>query len=285
MDSHAPSQSFLASPYLRSLIAGGFAGTAVDLSLYPLDTLKTRLQSSGGLFANGGWSGVYKGVGSVIAGSAPGAALFFVTYEATKSGLARSRQSHGQDTVGIVAAGDHILAASLGEIAACTVRVPTEVVKQRAQASQFSSSWMALRNIFTSNRGLGRVWMELYRGWGITIMREIPFTTIQFPLWEAIKRWRSVRKGGKVNAGESALFGSLSGCVAAAATTPLDVLKTRLMLGKKKEPALSILRDLVKEEGIRGLFKGIGPRVIWISVGGAIFLGAWDFAKGALENL
>ena len=42
-----------------------------------------------------------------------------------------------------------------------------------------------------------------------------------------------MRKGGKVNAGESALFGSLSGCVAAAATTPLDVLKTRLMLGKK----------------------------------------------------
>ncbi|CUS08197.1 unnamed protein product [Tuber aestivum] len=285
MGSNSPSQSFLASPYLSSLIAGGFAGTAVDLSLYPLDTLKTRLQSSGGFFANGGWSGVYKGVGSVIAGSAPGAALFFVTYEATKSALARSRQFYGRDTAGAVAVGDHMLAASLGEIAACTVRVPTEVVKQRAQASQFSSSWTALRNIFTSNRGPGRVWMELYRGWGITIMREIPFTVIQFPLWEAMKRWRSVRKVGKVNVGESALFGSLSGCVAAAATTPLDVLKTRLMLGKKREPALSILRNMVKEEGARGLFRGIGPRIIWISVGGAIFLGAWDFAKGALENL
>ncbi|RPA98661.1 mitochondrial carrier [Choiromyces venosus 120613-1] len=285
MDSHPPPQPFLTSPYVRSLIAGGIAGTAVDLSLYPLDTLKTRLQSSGGFFANGGWSGVYKGVGSVIAGSAPGAALFFVTYEATKSALARSRQSHGKDTVGMVAAGDHMLAATLGEIAACTVRVPTEVVKQRAQASQFSSSWMALSNIFTSNRGLGRVWMELYRGWGITIMREIPFTVIQFPLWEAMKRWRSVRKGRNINAVESALFGSLSGCVAAVATTPLDVLKTRLMLAKKKEPVLSILRNIVKEEGTRGLFKGIGPRVIWISAGGAIFLGAWDFAKGALENL
>jgi solute carrier family 25 S-adenosylmethionine transporter 26 len=64
-------------------------------------------------------------------------------------------------------------------------------------------------------------------------MREIPFTVIQFPLWEAMKRWRGARKNGPVNAGESALFGSLAGCVAAAATTPLDVLKTRLMLAKQ----------------------------------------------------
>lgn len=29
--------------------------------------------------------------------------------------------------------------------------------------------------------------MELCRGWGITAMRKIPFTVIQFPLWEAMK--------------------------------------------------------------------------------------------------
>jgi len=107
---------------------------------------------------------------------------------------------------------------------------------------------------------------------------------IQFPLWEGMKDWRSRSKGGeRVNPAESAVFGSLSGAVAAAATTPLDVLKTRLMLAKQKESALRILRAIVREEGAGALFKGIGPRVIWISVGGAIFLGAWDLAKGVLE--
>lgn len=33
------------------------------------------------------------------------------------------------------AAGVHMIAASLGEVAACTVRVPTEVVKQRMQVA------------------------------------------------------------------------------------------------------------------------------------------------------
>lgn len=131
-------------------------------------------------------------------------------------------------------AGDHMLAASLGEVAACAVRVPTEVIKQRTQASQFPSSWAALRHTFTANKSVLRIWSELYRGWGITVMREIPFTMIQFPLWEAMKAWRGRQKGGRrVNPGESAVFGSVSGAVAAAATTPLDVLKTRLMLAKQ----------------------------------------------------
>lgn len=167
-------------------------------------------------------------MGSVIAGSAPGAALFFVSYEGTKSFL-------GQRAV------DHMIAASVGEVAACMVRVPTEVVKQRAQAGQFAGSWAALADIFTANRGVARVWRELYRGWAVTVMREIPFTVIQFPLWEAMKRWRAEQKGGTpANAIESGLFGSAAGAFAAAATTPLDVLKTRLMLAKQvcKCPAL-----------------------------------------------
>lgn len=40
------------------------------------------------------------------------------------------------------AAGMHIAAASVGEISACVVRVPVEVVKQRAQTTQYSSLQM-----------------------------------------------------------------------------------------------------------------------------------------------
>ncbi|KAK4040488.1 mitochondrial carrier domain-containing protein [Parachaetomium inaequale] len=300
-------------PFQTALLAGALAGTTVDLSLFPLDTLKTRLQSSAGFFASGGFRGIYRGIGSALVGSAPGAAFFFCTYEASKTFLASSptfqHLTNGHNRGG--QAVEHMLAASLGEIAACAVRVPTEVVKQRAQAGQHGgSSLRSLLHILRQQHtvGLVGVWRELYRGWGITVMREVPFTILQFPLWEALKAWgreRRARTGrglfgdvgthpgregaavgivGEVSAAESAVYGSISGGVAAAVTTPLDVLKTRVMLSAQRESMASIVRTIVKENGIRPFFAGIGPRVMWISAGGAIFLGSYQWAVNALEK-
>lgn len=51
--------------------AGGAAGTFVDIALFPLDTLKTRLQSAQGFLKTGGFTALYKGIFPVIVGSAP----------------------------------------------------------------------------------------------------------------------------------------------------------------------------------------------------------------------
>ena len=48
------------------------AGTAVDVALFPLDTIKTRLQSAEGFLKAGGLRGVYNGLSAVAVGSAPG---------------------------------------------------------------------------------------------------------------------------------------------------------------------------------------------------------------------
>ncbi|KAH6861047.1 mitochondrial carrier domain-containing protein [Alternaria rosae] len=297
-----PPQAWVESPYLRSLIAGGLAGTTVDLSLYPLDTLKTRLQSASGFAASGGFNGIYRGVGSAIVGSAPGAALFFITYDTIKRSFAQSQslpttkieynaegKPYKQDvqdsgTQALI----HMAAASAGEVAACAVRVPTEVIKQRAQASQHPSSLSALTFVLQQRhtRGLAHVWMELYRGWSITIIREVPFTVIQFPLWEALKKWRMSRTGrNEVTGLEGGLLGSVAGAVAAGVTTPLDVLKTRMMLAREKQPMVQMLGRIMRESGPRAFFAGMGPRVGWISVGGAIFLGSYQWASNALGGV
>ena len=72
------------TPFFISLVAGGLAGTTVDIALFPIDTLKTRLQSPQGFLKSGGFRGVYNGLGAAAIGSAPGAALFFSTYETLK---------------------------------------------------------------------------------------------------------------------------------------------------------------------------------------------------------
>jgi len=64
---------FAAVSYVYTLLqAGAVAGLSVDLMFYPIDTIKTRLQSQQGFVKAGGFKGIYKGVGSVGVGSAPG---------------------------------------------------------------------------------------------------------------------------------------------------------------------------------------------------------------------
>uniref|UniRef100_A0A3Q2U272 Mitochondrial S-adenosylmethionine carrier protein n=1 Tax=Fundulus heteroclitus TaxID=8078 RepID=A0A3Q2U272_FUNHE len=170
--------------FVASLVAGGCAGMSVDLTLFPLDTIKTRLQSQQGFHKAGGFKGIYAGVPSAAVGSFPNAAAFFVTYECAKSLLGASAAFAAPHAAPV----SHMLAASLGEIVACLIRVPTEVVKQRTQASPSSSSYNMLRATLTEEGFRG-----LYRGYSSTVLREIPFSLVQFPLWEYLKvrrqRW------------------------------------------------------------------------------------------------
>lgn len=286
------------SPFVLSLISGGIAGTTVDVALYPLDTIKTRLQSSQGFLKSGGFKGVYKGLGAAALGSSPGASLFFCTYETLKTSL------RNQDLIALPLPITHMISASIAEIVACLIRVPTEVVKQRMQAGQGASINAVIQDVLSSNNKSNANHVEshnvkfrniskFYSGFGITIMREIPFSLIQFPLYEFFKGLVSQHRRDRgfgdtsVHSYESAMFGSLSGGIAAAATTPLDVLKTRMMLGSdaKGVPYLGVrdtLTRIMNEEGPRTLFSGVGPRVMWISIGGFVFFGAYEKAKSVL---
>jgi solute carrier family 25 S-adenosylmethionine transporter 26 len=61
-----------------------------------------------------------------------------------------------------------MLAASGGEVTACIVRVPTEVVKQRLQTGLYGASLAkALSSIWQTEGLLG-----FYRGYGMTLFRE-----------------------------------------------------------------------------------------------------------------
>lgn len=273
------------SAFVTSLISGGAAGTATDLAFFPIDTLKTRLQAKGGFFHNGGFRGLYKGLGSAVIASAPSASLFFITYDTSKSFLKNELPLYLPNLEkGTSTHLSHMIAASLGEIAACLVRVPAEVIKQRTQSLQFNSSLESFKYIITNQSGEG-VFQGLYRGWGTTIMREIPFTVIQFPLYEHMKSiWAQYQGVERVSPLQGALCGSIAGGIAAASTTPLDVLKTRLMLSKEIIGVFKLARNIVSEEGYRVLFSGIGPRTMWISAGGAIFLGVYEFVSTSISN-
>ncbi|KAL4750319.1 hypothetical protein BDW72DRAFT_176233 [Aspergillus terricola var. indicus] len=298
----------VSSLWTRSLIAGAVAGLTVDCSLYPLDTIKTRLQKArhhGPSVPTSSVSlrqtirGIYAGLPSVLLGSAPSAASFFIVYDGVKRSLSTNSESQSRSHMILAQS----LASSMGEIAACAIRVPTEVVKQRAQAGLFGgSSLLALKDILAlrhpdstsgAKGGYGQVVRELYRGAGITIAREIPFAVLQFSMWETMKETYARRQQleGPVPASTSAIFGSIAGAISAGLTTPLDVIKTRVMLARRGDGAEGKagvrLREVVQgisAEGFGAFFRGIQPRVAWIGLGGAVFLGSYQFAWNTMER-
>ena len=131
----------------------------------------------------------------------------------------------------------------------------------------------------------------LFRGYTTTVIREVPFSLMQMPLWEWLKKtWAAKLQKDKVTPLESGLCGSISGGISAAITTPLDVVKTRIMLAEtsselaRKQSLLLAMKIVYAEKGVKGLFAGIGPRVAWISIGGFLFLGVYDLSVSLLRQ-
>lgn len=278
----------LLNSFLISLVSGAASGTSTDLVFFPIDTIKTRLQAKGGFFFNGGYHNIYKGVGSVIVASAPGAALFFVSYDSmkqiSKPYIKNLLPNSSPDQ--LIDSTTHMFSSTVGEIAACTVRVPAEVIKQRTQTHTSNSSYQTLKIILKNENGEG-IRKNLYRGWSTTLLREIPFTCIQFPLYEYLKKnWRSYDSSNeKLAPWKGAVCGSIAGGVAAAVTTPLDFIKTRIMLSSKSIPTSVLVKNIWKEEGAIIFLSGIGPRTMWISAGGAIFLGVYESVSYVLTGM
>lgn len=236
-------------------IAGAFAAFSVDLIVYPLDTIKTRLQSPDykRRFTNGAnnslnrslFRGVYQGVGSVIIATLPSSGAFFTTYEGVKSLISeRNPTFHGSPLLPQPLV--HAAASGTAELVSCAILTPAEVIKQNAQMVDNSRSDRPRVNatIQTMKRFRSNP-LALWRGYTALAGRNLPFTALQFPLFERIKegirnyrdergiRTNTLLEGGLI----TAVSAGTGGSIAAVVTTPVDVVKTRIMLAAAENAA------------------------------------------------
>ncbi|XP_031117031.1 S-adenosylmethionine carrier 1, chloroplastic/mitochondrial [Ipomoea triloba] len=258
----------------EGVIAGGTAGVVVETALYPIDTIKTRLQAAqgGGRIA---LKGLYSGLAGNLAGVLPASAVFVGVYEPTKKKLLKAIPEK-------FSAVAHLTAGAIGGFAASLIRVPTEVVKQRMQTGQFASPPDAVRLIVSKEGFKG-----LYAGYGSFLLRDLPFDAIQFCIYEQLRIGYKKAARRDLNDPENAIIGAFAGALTGAITTPLDVVKTRLMIqgsSNQYKGIVDCVQTIVREEGPQALLKGIGPRVLWIGIGGSIFFGVLESTKRYLEQ-
>ena len=259
-----------------NLAAGATAGCSVEATLYPIDTIKTRLQAmrSGGGFSAllkaGGGRALYAGIWGNLVGVAPASAIFMAVYEPVKQ-YVTAAVDPDKSFLGPLAAG---VAAGL---ASSIVRVPTEVVKTRMQTGEYKHAFTALRTIMAKEGARG-----IFAGYGSFLLRDLPFDAIEFVAYEQLKKAYSKAVARDLNSGEISVIGASAGAVTGLVTTPLDVLKTRLMIqgasGQYKN-VFDCASKIVAQEGAGALLRGWQPRVIWIGVGGSVFFTVLEASK------
>nr|ACU24155.1 unknown [Glycine max] len=115
-------------------IAGGAAGVVVETALYPIDTIKTRLQVArdGGKIV---LKGLYSGLAGNIVGVLPASAIFIGVYEPTKQQLLKSLPEN-------LSAVAHFAARAIGGIASSVVRVPTELLSKGCRLGNLNQPQM-----------------------------------------------------------------------------------------------------------------------------------------------
>ncbi|KAJ6695449.1 MITOCHONDRIAL SUBSTRATE CARRIER FAMILY PROTEIN [Salix koriyanagi] len=321
--------------------AGAFAGICVSLCLHPIDTVKTIIQScpaeqksisciGRSIVSERGVTGLYRGISSNIASSAPISAIYTFTYESVKGSLLPHFPKEHYSFA-------HCIAGGCASIATSFVFTPSERVKQQMQiGSHYNNCWSALVGII----GKGG-FHSLYAGWGAVLCRNIPQSVIKFYTYESLKQSMlssqnssaqpntlqtvcsslfvcSLYKcspvvcniyaflwcwlGGWIIAFSFSIFntftrifldkvqsmqlvcGGLAGSTAALFTTPFDVVKTRLQtqIPGSMSPYGNVfhaLEEIGKKEGLKGLYRGLTPRLVMYVSQGALFFASYEFLK------
>ncbi|KAL0426216.1 UNVERIFIED_CONTAM: Mitoferrin [Sesamum latifolium] len=283
--------------FWQFMIAGSIAGSIEHMAMFPVDTLKTRMQaissssktpsvtlrqSLGSIIKLEGLAGLYRGIAAMGLGAGPAHAVYFSVYESSKKFL-----SIGNPNNSMVHAASGVLATVTSD----AVITPMDVVKQRLQLKGSPYKGGRLREEGCDGRGIG----AFYASYRTTVLMNAPFTAVHFATYEAAKRglMMEVSRGGD---DETLLVhataGAAAGALAAAITTPLDVVKTQLqcqgVCGCERFSSSSmrdVVEAIVKKDGYGGVMRGWIPRMLFHAPAAAICWSTYEAVKTFFQQL
>ncbi|XP_070763002.1 mitochondrial glutamate carrier 1 isoform X3 [Enoplosus armatus] len=312
------------------LINGGVAGLVGVTCVFPIDLAKTRLQNQQGVqvykgmldclaktVRSEGYFGCYRGAAVNLTLVTPEKAIKLAANDVFRQKL--SKDGHlplwGEILAGCGAGTCQVVvttpmemlkiqlqdAGRLGELrpvanpaqAAAPGPAPSLVATPPARPSPPRPSATGITVELLKTRGLA----GLYRGAGATLMRDVPFSMIYFPLFANLNTLGRESQGDvEVRAPfwQSFVAGCTAGSVAAVAVTPLDVIKTRLQTLQKGEGEdtyrgiIDCTRRIMTREGPSAFLKGATCRALVIAplfgiAQGVYFLGVGETVLGLLE--
>jgi len=176
-------------------LSGGIGGITSQLSIYPVETLKTQMMSSTGqrrglleaarkVWALGGTRAFYRGLTIGLIGVFPYSAIDMSTFEALKLAYLRST---GKDEPGMLA----LLAfGSISGSVGATSVYPLNLVRTRLQASGSSGHPQRYTGVLdvVHQTYVRDGWRGFYRGLFPTLAKVVPAVSISYVVYESSKR-------------------------------------------------------------------------------------------------
>ena len=260
---------------------------------YPLDLVRTRLavQTRGGYYAgvlgslkriaaDEGVAGLYKGLGATLVQVVPSLALSFTAYETARGwAAAREARLRGESTSG----GGSEAASSSGRGG-----VSSGGGNGGGAAGGGGGEWDLAQAVAQRPDGGG--------GGGSSGSSSSPSTSAAAAgaVAPAAASSSGGARGGPlarpppISPAASLACGCLSGVVTATATFPLDVVRRRMQVagsGRAGGGASygGVLRQILRERGVRGLYAGLTAEYCKVVPGVAIAYGTYEAVKRATE--
>jgi len=237
-------------------LSAGIVGTVIG---YPLDVIKTRMQTqtrTGGILSTGlniarneGILSLYKGIAPPLISLSILNTVNFTSYSYFQSFFQSER---GWDW-------RNALAGSVVGPFASTVSTIENLVKTQMQLDnitkkQYHGSWDCVQQL-TRKHGI----LVLYTGHVINTARESTFLLSYFFVYEGLRKELIHLGTEKTNKWAIPVAGGLSGALAWAISFPLDCVRAGVQ-GRdlaKAGGALRVFRDLMEQKGFMGLYSGV----------------------------
>ncbi|XP_029771787.1 calcium-binding mitochondrial carrier protein SCaMC-3 isoform X2 [Suricata suricatta] len=286
-------QEKLTGMWWKQLVAGAVAGAVSRTGTAPLDRLKVfmqvhasktnKLNILGGLksmIQEGGMRSLWRGNGINVLKIAPESAIKFMAYEQIKRAIRGQQESlHVQE---------RFVAGSLAGATAQTIIYPMEVLKTR----------LTLRRTGQYKGLLDCAWQILeregprafYRGYLPNVLGIIPYAGIDLAVYETLKnRWLQQYSHHSADPGILVLLacGTVSSTCGQIASYPLALVRTRMQAQASIEGApqlsmLGLLRHILSQDGVWGLYRGIAPNFMKVIPAVSISYVVYENMKQAL---
>ena len=216
---------------------------------------------------------LWSGLSPTLVLAVPNTIIYFTTYEQLRYKFKSLYPNHDTSNA--------LISGAIARIWACSIVSPLELIRTKMQSQKmaFIQVRQAL-SVTLKSEGVRGLW----KGYTATLLRDVPFSAIYWGVYETLRP-------KEFNFQQNFISGAVSGTIASTITLPMDVIKTRLQIelgeklvkgnGKNNNTlkSISIAKEIVKSDGVKGLFAGLTPRLVKVAPACAIMITSYEYCK------